>query len=738
LVLAASALITFGVRHDVIVRRHNHELAASAAKSARYARQVERHLDVSRLRAARQALDAGNPVLAQELLNALVSHDDQHDLRGFAWGWLRREAQRDVTVLWTHAENANVMAIGPDGRTLAVGDFSGSIMVGDMHGLGQRATLRGHTEVVDRLVFCPDGRRLASADSTHAEILIWDLASRSRLGRVRLPAGQRVTALAFMAGGDMLGVCSAKFDDPNESAPELHLFSLRGSATNPQLTRRIVTAGRVGFDGAGGLIAVPLADHRLVLVDGSTGEPEESLSCAGIPWSPTFSPDGSRLVAYCAGTAVVWDVPSGRELDRFVIGPAQYPFVFSPDGSTLAAIGIDGDVHLKDLARNESRTIVPDELKRELRSVEVAFAPDGRTLVTKSWGRPGGASALKVWDVATGRGRALLSGRAAMVSGLKYAPDGHAVLALAGQAVLKYHQHSSGEANPTFPVNHGGKWIWSVAFGPDGQTLATGGDDEKIVLTRSSDPADKVILGGHTEAVDAISFSPDGHAFASGSQESSNNLKLWDLNSNCVRADLRGHTDKVRSVEFDRSGALLVSSSFDRTVRIWDARTGGAIRSLEGHTDRVHRAVFSPDGRLIASSSDDGTVRLWDALAGRPKRVLSHRREVFSVAFSPDGRILASGDSSGLIILRDVHEDQVVARIRSEISAVRALAFSPDGRTLAGAGDDGTVRLWDPVTAQELLSLSGHRAQVNGLAFAPDGHTLASVSHDGIVRIWRE
>ena len=155
---------------------------------------------------------------------------------------------------------------------------------------------------------------------------------------------------------------------------------------------------------------------------------------------------------------------------------------------------------------------------------------------------------------------------------------------------------------------------------------------------------------GHTSNVYSVAFSPDGTTLASGSADTT--IRFWDARSGAHIRTLTGHTEDVNTVAFSPDGTTLASGSEDDTIRLWDARSGAHIRTFTGHTWSVSSVAFSPDGHTLASGSRDSTIRLWDAASGAHIRTLEgHTNNVPSVAFSPDGRTLASGSYDGTTLL---------------------------------------------------------------------------------------
>ncbi|MEU6033884.1 hypothetical protein ABZ801_00585 [Actinomadura sp. NPDC047616] len=256
--------------------------------------------------------------------------------------------------------------------------------------------------------------------------------------------------------------------------------------------------------------------------------------------------------------------------------------------------------------------------------------------------------------------------------------------------------------------------VYAVAYSPDGRTLATGGVDTTIRLWDTSDPARPRPLGppltGHSSSVNWLQFSPDGRTLASAGRDRT--ARLWDVSDparpKALGQPLTGHTGYAFSVSFSGDGGTLVTAGYDRTVRLWDVRDPARAKPLgeplTGHTDSVASAAFSRDGRTVASAGHDHTIRLWNVTdrahptLWRPP-LTGHREDVYAVAFSPDGRTLASVGDDRTVRLWDV-SDPARARplgrpLTGHTDTILAVNFSPDGRTLVTGGADHTLRLWD-------------------------------------------
>ena len=297
----------------------------------------------------------------------------------------------------------------------------------------------------------------------------------------------------------------------------------------------------------------------------------------------------------------------------------------------------------------------------------------------------------------------------------------------------------------------------ALAVSSNGKHFATGGWDATArIFDRSTRKVLHALPHGGVY-VHSVAFSPDGRMLATGSDDPAGYVQLWDCQTGKRIKTFTGHDEAVLSVAFSPDGSELLTGSYDKTARLWDVNQGSEKMVYKGHTWWVWSATFSPDRSSIATAGQDGTVIVWETNSGKrlfpPFR--GHRGPVYSAVFAPGGKEVVSGGYDHRILIWKPEEIQpenfknlseqgsVIPTPKYEVleghaDAVRSVAFAQGSTStlLVSAGKDNTVRVWDFSNRLALKSFRGHGGSVQAATLLADGKAVLSASRDGFVLEW--
>ena len=587
-------------------------------------------------------------------------------------------------------------------------------------------TLSGHTDIVWKAVFSPDGKLIASG-SQDGTAKIWDAITGKELSTIKATTEGDAGNVDFSPNGKLLatggGDTIARIWDVSTGK---ELLALKG---------HLYGVYHVAFSPNGNRLATASGDGTVKIWDVVTGREILSLSEeAGteIYWV-AFSPDGLKFVTANSnrrdGWGTVWSLDTGQKL--FTL-PGSYIFVrsasFSPNGAYIVT---SGDNQMADLwnAQNGAKLLTLYGHRDGVSSA--AFSPDSTRLATSSWDRH-----VKIWDVATGQELFDIAGHERDLNTVAFSPDGTRIVTSSWDHTVKvWNVAPSREVltldnGSTITAKDGG----SLAYSPDGTRLATANSDHIPSIWDLKTGKLLFQLVGHTDVVTLITYSADGTRIATASNDGT--ARIWDAFTGKELLTLIGHKDFVLGVDFNPDGTRIATGGFDKTVKIWDADTGKNILTLE-HPDWVFSVAFSADGaRLVASIFNIHTAKVWDVSTGRELLNLDdHTDVIHQVVFSPDGTRVVTASFDGTAKIWDAKTGNQLFSLSSHSAGVSDVAYSKDGRFLATTSYDKTAKIWDALTGRELLTLHAPNA-LSGVTFSPDGSQLAVASRDGTDRIY--
>lgn len=520
------------------------------------------------------------------------------------------------------------MAFAPDGHLFLAGVIDKRMKLWDVTNRANERDLGATTQDSSPVRFSRDARLLAMSDGY--TVKLWDVTNGRELPALQAPNSGLFSMPGSVHAGfsdDGKKIATGGFDSPTilwETDTAKQLLKLSG---------RTNMAYKVAFSADGN----QLSSGGRTRWDLRTGR---GLRLTAGPTDNQFgfpSPDSRSLATFSPNSSDVsiLEIPSGRKLQTLtptLSGVVVQRISFSPDGNLLVASYIPSEAQLKQNAQPGQYRVSAGGVRiwdlksgRELAAInpalqasEAGFSSDGRVLATL-----GSMGDITLWD--TSSGSKLRDLTSSPMAGLNQMMTG-----MGGMTPDQIKKMSRGKPGsmPQMPdlsamsdmmtnmmgsMSAGtmGRTVTSLAFSPDGRTLAIGGVESKSNIDFAS------MMNPAAQRNKKNSKPPDPDEIMKNMKvEAVGQVTLWDVATGTEIGALKGHGKGVTQVAFSRDGRLLASGSSDNTIRIWDVAGRRELRTLTGHTANIESLDFSPDSRLLASASDDGGTFLWDANTG--------------------------------------------------------------------------------------------------------------------------
>jgi WD40 repeat protein/serine/threonine protein kinase len=485
-----------------------------------------------------------------------------------------------------------------------------------------------------------------------------------------------------------------------------------------------------------------------------------------------FTPDGQQLIASSSvaanqggtdGSIQIWDMATRTlAIPAFAnFTEAVQNFALSADGKTLAASDGKTKVAIWDMATQKA---LP--LSLSVKGAQVlALSTDGSKLAIANTD-----NTIQLWNVSTGQPiDTPLVGHQGSISSLTFSPDGKMLVSSdINGSILVWDLTKESAIKRTFTYQNR---LYSAIYSPDGHMIATGNDQGKIFLQDSvtgnligsfATTRGSAIASSTSDtavdsplAIESLAFSPDGHTLAAGRFDGV--ISLWSVATQKRIAQF-GNVGHLKNILFHPEWHILAASYDNGTVQIWNIASGKVIHRFMHPTqnsDTASTIAFNRDGTILATGYNNGVIA-WDSRTGKQVslRFTQETGIIKNIAFSPDGRMFATQNSDSQIMLWNASTLQPILSqplsnaIPDQISQENqtGLTFSSNGKLLV-AGNHDAASLWE-VDKQEgfahPLQISGSggidHALVRGVAINPNDQEVLvftdTYTSDYSVTLW--
>ncbi|OLY79335.1 WD repeat-containing protein 26 [Smittium mucronatum] len=279
--------------------------------------------------------------------------------------------------------------------------------------------------------------------------------------------------------------------------------------------------------------------------------------------------------------------------------------------------------------------------------------------------------------------------------------------------------------------------VWYVAFSNNGEFLASGSKDKKIIIWETTNFKPLHIMTGHEDAISCLSWSPDDKTLVSSGNDMK--LRIWNPQTGSCLMTISKHTEHVTAVKWTPDGQHFISGGLDKLLLMWD-KFGEVVH--EWDSPRVHDLAVGSNGENILVADNEDSILLFDYKSKSPIKIFKESSSIMSIYYAKDCKHFLVNTVQDQLNLWDIESNSIIMTYHGYKygKCVSRCGLGGPNESIVYCGSpDGVVNLWNRHSGVSMQVLYGHSRGVNCCSYFYNKNKrqfLATASDDHSINIF--